>query len=99
MRKLGSVLIYNIGPGLSSIRVDGYDASSVYNLTIPPFSVGTTDVVGVVFNADCCVRKIGLTVFDVAGNVNATTFDQGPIKGTKIVNSTLHLLATPGNPF
>ena len=67
---------------MSSIRVDGYDASSsVYNLTIPPFSVGTTDVVRVVFNADCCVRKVGFTVFDVVGNVNATTFDQGPLKG------------------
>ena len=75
------IMSSKIFKGLGSIRVDGFDPSSAHNVTIPPFSVGTTDVVGVVFHADCCVRKVGLTVFDVAGNVNATSFDQGPLKG------------------
>ncbi len=68
--------------GLSSIRVDGFDpASSNYNLTIPAFDVATTSVVPVDFFADCCVRRAAVTVFDVAGNVNSTSFNQGPLKG------------------
>jgi hypothetical protein len=68
--------------GLSSIRVDGFDpVGSKYNLTIPPFNVGSTDVVPIDFVGDCCVRNVVLTVFDVAGNANATTFEQGPLKG------------------
>jgi hypothetical protein len=62
--------------------VDGFDAgSSVHNLTIPPFTAGTTDPVSVEFNADCCVRTAKVTVFDVAGNDNFTAFDQGPMRG------------------
>ena len=67
---------------MGSIRVDGFDpATSNYNVTIPPFTVGTTDTVPITFFADCCVRRAALTVFDVAGNVNSTSFNQGPLKG------------------
>ena len=72
------------------------DSYSKANLSVEPFSPGTTDLIKGVYHSDCCKPEVTIVASDLVGNVGKcfVQHDTTPAAGVRITHRMLCLYVT-----